>query len=87
VRSQAAGGTSSGLQIGGGGGAMTQPCDHQWLYPWQAPISVEGKPDSGVVVRQCATCKVKQMAFIGRWQTATGDYALPEHYEDLEKNL
>lgn len=57
-----------------------KPCQHSWLYPWSAPI--DGDPMR--VVRRCYFCREKQMADVVNWRKATGDYALEEHYADVE---
>ena len=51
---------------------------HYWFYPHNI---IEGRTKNEVAVVRYCECGTKQMAFASHWQTATGDYALPEHYE------
>ena len=52
---------------------------HSWLYPHRI---LNGRTDNEIAVVRYCECGVRQVAFAKRWATATGDYALDEHYEE-----
>lgn len=64
--------------------AVPEKCDHYWCYPHG---TIQGRKGSEVaIVRYCYHCGQRQVAFASRWQKATGDYALDNHYEGQKRS-